>query len=263
MLKSRKRKKCPPGCVKKPIRKASRKRRSMKRKASRKMSRKRRSVKRKASRKRRSVKRKASRKRRSVKRKASRKMSRKRKSAKKKASRKRKSAKKKASRKRKSAKKKASRKRKSAKKKASRKRKSAKKKASRKRGEEVRSQLLREGRHARAREKRRIMQKSISALTPGQLTRRFPGGLGYRKKQLYFYKDGKKVVRPYTVLIDRRPVKMEEIKTPTRCMLKPRLLEKNKVPYEPCDVLNEKKVFVVNREIPNAADEHEFKKLFG
>jgi len=241
MLKSRKRKKCPPGCVKKPIRKASRKRRSMKRKASRKMSRKRRSVKRKASRKRRSVKRKASRKRRSVKRKASRKMSRKRKSAKKKASRKRKSAKKK----------------------ASRKRKSTKNKFRVKPGEEVRSQLLREGRHERAREKRRIMQKSISALTPGQLTRRFPGGLGYRKKQLYFYKDGKKVVRPYTVLIDRRPVKMEEIKTPTRCMLKPRLLEKNKVPYEPCDVLNEKKVFVVNREIPNAADEHEFKKLFG
>ncbi len=115
MLKSRKRKKCPPGCVKKPIRKVSRKRRSVKRKASRKVSRKRRSVKRKASRKRRSVKRKASRKRRSVKRKASRKMSRKRRSAKKKASRKRRSAKKKASRKRRSAKKKASRKRKSTK----------------------------------------------------------------------------------------------------------------------------------------------------
>jgi hypothetical protein len=100
MLKSRKRKKCPPGCVKKPIRKASRKRRSVKRKASRKVSRKRRSVKRKTSRKRRSVKRKVSRKRRSAKKKASRK----RKSAKKKASRKRKSAKKKASRKRKSTK---------------------------------------------------------------------------------------------------------------------------------------------------------------
>ncbi len=57
MLKSRKRKKCPPGCVKKPIRKVSRKRRSVKRKASRNMSRKRRSGKRKASRKRRSVKR--------------------------------------------------------------------------------------------------------------------------------------------------------------------------------------------------------------
>ena len=93
MLKSRKRKKCPPGCVKKPIRKASRKRRSVKRKASRKVSRKRRSVKRKTSRKRRSVKRKASRK-----------MSRKRRSAKKKASRKRKNAKKKASRKRRSTK---------------------------------------------------------------------------------------------------------------------------------------------------------------
>ena len=104
MLKSRKRKKCPPGCVKKPIRKASRKRRSVKRKASRKVSRKRRSVKRKVSRKRGSVKRKASRKRRSVKRKASRKMSRKRRSAKKKASRKRRSAKKKASRKRRSTK---------------------------------------------------------------------------------------------------------------------------------------------------------------
>ena len=73
MLKSRKRKKCPPGCVKKPIRKASRKRRSVKRKASRKVSRKRRSVKRKTSRKRRSVKRKVSRKRRSAKKKASRK----------------------------------------------------------------------------------------------------------------------------------------------------------------------------------------------
>jgi len=90
MLKSRKRKKCPPGCVKKPIRKTSRKRRSAKKKASRK----RRSVKRKVSRKRRSVKRKVSRKRRSVKRKASRKASRKRRSAKKKASRKRRSAKK-------------------------------------------------------------------------------------------------------------------------------------------------------------------------
>ncbi len=56
MLKSRKRKKCPPGCVKKPIRKASRKRRSVKRKASRKMSRKRRSAKKKASRKRKSTK---------------------------------------------------------------------------------------------------------------------------------------------------------------------------------------------------------------
>ncbi len=56
MLKSRKRKKCPPGCVKKPIRKVSRKRRSVKRKASRKMSRKRKSTKKKASRKRRSTK---------------------------------------------------------------------------------------------------------------------------------------------------------------------------------------------------------------
>ena len=42
MLKSRKRKNCPPGCVKKPTRKTSRKRGSVKRKASRKMSRKKR-----------------------------------------------------------------------------------------------------------------------------------------------------------------------------------------------------------------------------
>jgi len=146
---SRKGKKCPPGCVKKTLkrsrkslkssrrrvsRKASRKRRSVKRKASRK----RRSVKRKASRKRRSVKRKASRKRRSVKRKASRKyksvkrkVSRKRRSVKRKASRKRRSVKRKASRKRRSVK--ASRKRRSVKRKASRKRRSVKRKASRKR----------------------------------------------------------------------------------------------------------------------------------
>ena len=148
---SRKGKKCPPGCVKKTLkrsrkslkssrrrvsRKASRKRRSVKRKASRK----RRSVKRKASRKRRSVKRKASRKRRSVKRKASRKyksvkrkVSRKRRSVKRKASRKRRSVKRKVSRKRRSVKRKASRKRRSVKRKASRKRRSVKRKASRKR----------------------------------------------------------------------------------------------------------------------------------
>ena len=122
-------KRCPPGCVKKPmlltdngkIILGSTRAAKPKRKASRKVSRKRRSVKRKVSRKRRSVKRKVSRKRRSVKRKVSRKVSRKRRSAKRKASRKRKSAKRKASRKRKSAKRKASRKRKSAKRKASRK----------------------------------------------------------------------------------------------------------------------------------------------
>ena len=132
-------KRCPPGCVKKPmlltdngkIILGSTKAAKPKRKTSRKVSRKRRSVKRKVSRKKRSVKRKVSRKRRSVKRKASRKVSRKRRSVKRK-SRKRKSAKRKASRKRKSAKRKASRKRKSAKRKASRKRKSAKRKASRK-----------------------------------------------------------------------------------------------------------------------------------
>ena len=95
-------KRCPPGCVKKPmlltdngkIILGSTKAAKPKRKTSRKVSRKRRSVKRKVSRKKRSVKRKVSRKRRSVKRK-----SRKRKSAKRKASRKRKSAKRKASRK--------------------------------------------------------------------------------------------------------------------------------------------------------------------
>ena len=122
-------KRCPPGCVKKPmlltdngkIILGSTRAAKPKRKASRKVSRKRRSVKRKVSRKKRSVKRKASRKRRSVKRKASRKVSRKRRSVKRKASRKRKSVKRKASRKRKSAKRKASRKRKSAKRKASRK----------------------------------------------------------------------------------------------------------------------------------------------
>ncbi len=111
-------KRCPPGCVKKPmlltdngkIILGSTRAAKPKRKASRKVSRKRRSVKRKVSRKRRSVKRKVSRKRRSVKRKASRKVSRKRRSVKRKASRKRKSAKRKASRKRKSAKRKASRK---------------------------------------------------------------------------------------------------------------------------------------------------------
>ena len=112
-------KRCPPGCVKKPmlltdngkIILGSTKAAKPKRKTSRKVSRKRRSVKRKVSRKRkRSVKRKVSRKRRSVKRKASRKVSRKRRSVKRKASRKRKSAKRKASRKRKSAKRKASRK---------------------------------------------------------------------------------------------------------------------------------------------------------
>ena len=133
-------KRCPPGCVKKPmlltdngkIILGSTKAAKPKRKTSRKVSRKRRSVKRKVSRKRkRSVKRKVSRKRRSVKRKASRKVSRKRRSVKRK-SRKRKSAKRKASRKRRSAKRKASRKKKSAKRKASRKRKSAKRKASRK-----------------------------------------------------------------------------------------------------------------------------------
>ncbi len=121
-------KRCPPGCVKKPmlltdngkIILGSTKAAKPKRKTSRKVSRKRRSVKRKVSRKKRSVKRKVSRKRRSVKRKASRKVSRKRRSVKRK-SRKRKSAKRKASRKRKSAKRKASRKRKSAKRKASRK----------------------------------------------------------------------------------------------------------------------------------------------
>ncbi len=126
-------KRCPPGCVKKPmlltdngkIILGSTKAAKPKRKTSRKVSRKRRSVKRKVSRKKRSVKRKVSRKRRSVKRKASRKVSRKRRSVKRK-SRKRKSAKRKASRKRKSAK------RKSAKRKASRKRKSAKRKSSRK-----------------------------------------------------------------------------------------------------------------------------------
>ncbi len=121
-------KRCPPGCVKKPmlltdngkIILGSTRAAKPKRKVSRKVSRKRRSVKRKVSRKKRSVKRKVSRKRRSVKRKASRKVSRKRRSVKRK-SRKRKSAKRKASRKRKSAKRKASRKRKSAKRKASRK----------------------------------------------------------------------------------------------------------------------------------------------
>jgi len=121
-------KRCPPGCVKKPmlltdngkIILGSTKAAKPKRKTSRKVSRKRRSVKRKVSRKKRSVKRKVSRKRRSVKRKASRKVSRKRRSVKRK-SRKRKSAKRKASRKRRSAKRKASRKRKSAKRKASRK----------------------------------------------------------------------------------------------------------------------------------------------
>ena len=111
-------KRCPPGCVKKPmlltdngkIILGSTRAAKPKRKMSRKVSRKRRSVKRKVSRKKRSVKRKVSRKRRSVKRKASRKVSRKRRSVKRKASRKRKSAKRKASRKRKSAKRKASRK---------------------------------------------------------------------------------------------------------------------------------------------------------
>ena len=111
-------KRCPPGCVKKPmlltdngkIILGSTRAAKPKRKTSRKVSRKRRSVKRKVSRKKRSVKRKVSRKRRSVKRKASRKVSRKRRSVKRKASRKRKSAKRKASRKRKSAKRKASRK---------------------------------------------------------------------------------------------------------------------------------------------------------
>ncbi len=111
-------KRCPPGCVKKPmlltdngkIILGSTKAAKPKRKTSRKVSRKRRSVKRKVSRKKRSVKRKVSRKRRSVKRKASRKVSRKRRSVKRKASRKRKSAKRKASRKRKSTKRKASRK---------------------------------------------------------------------------------------------------------------------------------------------------------
>ena len=100
MLKSRKRKNCPPGCVKKPTRKTSRKRGSVKRKASRKMSRKKRRVKKKASRKmsrkKRRVKKKASRKmsrkmsrkKRRVKKKASRKMSRKKRRVKKKASRK-------------------------------------------------------------------------------------------------------------------------------------------------------------------------------
>ena len=110
-------KRCPPGCVKKPILLTdngkiilgSTRAAKPKRKTSRKVSRKRRSVKRKVSRKKRSVKRKVSRKRRSVKRKASRKVSRKRRSVKRK-SRKRKSAKRKASRKRKSAKRKASRK---------------------------------------------------------------------------------------------------------------------------------------------------------
>ena len=99
-------KRCPPGCVKKPmlltdngkIILGSTKAAKPKRKTSRKVSRKRRSVKRKVSRKKRSVKRKVSRKRRSVKRKASRKVSRKRRSVKRK-SRKRKSAKRKASRK--------------------------------------------------------------------------------------------------------------------------------------------------------------------
>ena len=111
-------KRCPPGCVKKPmlltdngkIILGSTRAAKLKRKTSRKVSRKRRSVKRKVSRKRRSVKRKVSRKRRSVKRKASRKVSRKRRSVKRKASRKRRSVKRKASRKRKSAKRKASRK---------------------------------------------------------------------------------------------------------------------------------------------------------
>ena len=100
-------KRCPPGCVKKPmlltdngkIILGSTRAAKPKRKTSRKVSRKRRSVKRKVSRKKRSVKRKVSRKRRSVKRKASRKVSRKRRSVKRKASRKRKSAKRKASRK--------------------------------------------------------------------------------------------------------------------------------------------------------------------
>ena len=129
---SRKGKKCPPGCVKKTLKRSRKSLKSSRRRVSRKASRKRRSVKRKVSRKRRSVKRKVSRKRRSVKRK----VSRKRKSAKRKASRKRRSVKRKASRKRKSAKRK-SRKRKSAKRKSrkrkSAKRKSRKRKASRKR----------------------------------------------------------------------------------------------------------------------------------
>jgi len=137
---SRKGKKCPPGCVKKILKRSRKSLKSSRRRVSRKASRKRKSVKRKASRKRRSVKRKASRKRKSVKRKASRKRksvkrkaSRKRKSVKRKASRKRRSVKRKASRKRRSVKRKASRKRRSVKRKASRKRKSVKRKASRKR----------------------------------------------------------------------------------------------------------------------------------
>ena len=98
---SRKGKKCPPGCVKKTLKRSRKSLKSSRRRVSRKASRKRRSVKRKVSRKRRSVKRKVSRKRKSAKRKASRK----RRSVKRKASRKRKSAKRK-SRKRKSAKRK-------------------------------------------------------------------------------------------------------------------------------------------------------------
>ena len=126
---SRKGKKCPPGCVKKTLKRSRKSLKSSRRRVSRKASRKRKSVKRKVSRKRRSVKRKVSRKRRSVKRK----VSRKRRSVKRKASRKRRSVKRKASRKKKSTKRKASRKRRSVKRKASRKRKSAKRKASRKR----------------------------------------------------------------------------------------------------------------------------------
>ena len=122
---SRKGKKCPPGCVKKTLKRSRKSLKRSRRRVSRKASRKRRSVKRKVSRKRRSVKRKVSRKRRSVKRK----VSRKRKSAKRKASRKRRSVKRKASRKKKSAKRKASRKRRSVKRKASRKKKSAKRKS--------------------------------------------------------------------------------------------------------------------------------------
>ena len=130
---SRKGKKCPPGCVKKTLKRSRKSLKSSRRRVSRKASRKRRSVKRKVSRKRRSVKRKVSRKRKSAKRKASRK----RRSVKRKASRKKKSTKRKASRKRRSVKRKASRKRKSAKRKSrkrkSAKRKSRKRKASRKR----------------------------------------------------------------------------------------------------------------------------------
>ena len=152
---SRKGKKCPPGCVKKTLKRSrkstKRSRKSTKRsrrRVSRKASRKRESVKRKVSRKRKSVKRKVSRKRRSVKRKVSRKRksakrkSRKRKSAKRK-SRKRRSVKRKVSRKRRSVKRKVSRKRKSAKRKASRKRKSAKRKASRKRKSVTKSHKFR------------------------------------------------------------------------------------------------------------------------